>query len=41
MPLTSRLIALIGDIEEGRREQGAETLAAFEATRAALGHEAA
>jgi 2-dehydropantoate 2-reductase len=35
-PLTERLIELIGDIEEGRREQGPETLAAFEATRAAL-----
>jgi 2-dehydropantoate 2-reductase len=35
-PLTERLIELIGDIEEGRREQGSETLAAFEATRAAL-----
>jgi len=37
-PLVARLIELIEDIEDGRRQQGAETLAAFEATRVALGH---
>lgn len=35
-PLVARLVALIEDIEEGRREQGPETVAAFEATRAAM-----
>lgn len=40
-PLVERLIALIGDIEDGRREQGPDTLAAFEATRVAMGHEQA
>jgi 2-dehydropantoate 2-reductase len=38
-PLTERLIELFGELEDGRREQGPETLAAFEATRAALRHE--